>query len=57
MNEIAPIDAGHGAPAQSYLRQYELVERVRAYDPSADVDLLNKAYVFTVQAQWPAEAP
>ncbi|HAX91544.1 MAG TPA: bifunctional (p)ppGpp synthetase/guanosine-3',5'-bis(diphosphate) 3'-pyrophosphohydrolase, partial [Rhodospirillaceae bacterium] len=32
------------------LRQYELVERVRAYDPEADEDLLNRAYVFSMQA-------
>ncbi|NMM44451.1 bifunctional (p)ppGpp synthetase/guanosine-3',5'-bis(diphosphate) 3'-pyrophosphohydrolase [Rhodospirillaceae bacterium KN72] len=31
------------------MRQYELVERVRAYDPGADEDALNKAYVFTVK--------
>ncbi|WP_121114817.1 RelA/SpoT family protein [Croceibacterium ferulae] len=31
------------------LRQYELVERVKAYDPNADEALLNRAYVFTVQ--------
>ncbi len=35
---------------QSYLRQFELVERVKAYDPSADESLINRAYVFTVQA-------
>lgn len=32
------------------LRQYELVERVKAYDPTADEALLNKAYVFTMKA-------
>ncbi|MFN7176596.1 MAG: RelA/SpoT family protein, partial [Thermaurantiacus sp.] len=32
------------------LRQYELVERVRAYDPEADEDLLNRAYVFSMKA-------
>ena len=32
------------------LRQYELVERVKAYDPSADEDLLNRAYVFSMKA-------
>ncbi|WP_448192826.1 RelA/SpoT family protein [Azospirillum sp. sgz301742] len=32
------------------IRQYELVERVRAYDPSADEDLLNRAYVFSMKA-------
>jgi GTP diphosphokinase / guanosine-3',5'-bis(diphosphate) 3'-diphosphatase len=32
------------------LRQYELVERVMAYDPDADEDKLNRAYVFTMMA-------
>ncbi len=32
------------------IRQFELVERVRAYDPSADEDLLNRAYVFSMKA-------
>ena len=32
------------------LRQVELVERVLSYDPHADEDLLNRAYVFTVKA-------
>ncbi len=31
------------------LRQYQLVERVKEYDPDADEALLNRAYVFTVQ--------
>ncbi|MEP2234572.1 MAG: bifunctional (p)ppGpp synthetase/guanosine-3',5'-bis(diphosphate) 3'-pyrophosphohydrolase [Alteripontixanthobacter sp.] len=31
------------------LRQYELVERVKEYDPSADEAALNRAYVYTVQ--------
>jgi GTP pyrophosphokinase len=31
------------------MRQYELVERVRAYTPEVDEDRLNRAYVFTVQ--------
>lgn len=31
------------------LRQYELVERVLAYDPQADEAMLNRAYVYTVQ--------
>ncbi len=30
------------------LRQYELVERVKAYDPDADEALLNRAYVYSV---------
>ena len=31
------------------LRQYELVERVKGYDPDADEAMLNRAYVYTVQ--------
>lgn len=43
--------AAHIRPSgQAFLRQYELVERVRAYDPSADEALLNKAYVFSMKA-------
>ena len=32
------------------MRQYELVERVRKYNPSADEDLLNRAYVYAMKA-------
>ncbi len=32
------------------LRQYELVDRVLDYDPDADEALLNRAYVFSMQA-------
>src|SRR6201996_9785893 len=32
------------------MRQYELVERVRSYDPNINEDLLNRAYVFSMQA-------
>ena len=32
------------------MRQFELVERVKAYDPDADEDLLNRAYVFGIKA-------
>jgi guanosine-3',5'-bis(diphosphate) 3'-pyrophosphohydrolase len=32
------------------MRQFELVERVKAYDPDADEDLLNRAYVYGVKA-------
>ena len=32
------------------MRQYELVERVRRYNPNADEDLLNRAYVFAMKA-------
>ena len=32
------------------MRQYELVERVTKYDPDADEDLLNRAYVYAMKA-------
>ncbi|MGA8171725.1 MAG: RelA/SpoT family protein, partial [Methylocystis sp.] len=32
------------------MRQYELVERVRKYNPNVDEDLLNRAYVYAMQA-------
>lgn len=35
------------------MRQATLVERVRAYDPDADESVLNRAYVFAMQAHGP----
>ena len=32
------------------IRQYELVEKVSAYDPGTDEELLNRAYVFSMMA-------
>jgi GTP pyrophosphokinase len=32
------------------IRQYELVEKIKSYDPGADEDLINRAYVFAMQA-------
>ncbi len=32
------------------MRQYELVERVQKYDPTADEALLNRAYVYAMRA-------
>ncbi|MGH7022893.1 MAG: RelA/SpoT family protein [Caulobacteraceae bacterium] len=34
---------------RKFLRQYELIDRVRAYDPSADEALLNRAYVYAMR--------
>ena len=31
------------------LRQYELIERVRVYDPTADEAILNRAYVYAMR--------
>ena len=45
-----PVDIAAPKASQKYLRQFELVELVKKYDPSADEALLNKAYVYSVQA-------
>ena len=47
-----PASAPPPAPRsrRPIIRQYELVERVRAYDPDVDEDLLNRAYVFAMKA-------
>ena len=37
-------------PKRALMRQTELVERVKAYDPDADEALLNKAYVYAMKA-------
>ncbi|HRK65257.1 MAG TPA: RelA/SpoT family protein, partial [Terricaulis sp.] len=43
----ASQQAGAGdAPRTRYLRQFELLERVRDYDPSVDENLINRAYVY-----------
>ena len=38
--------AGAAPPRTRYLRQFELVERMRGYDPSLDENLVNRAYVY-----------
>ena len=53
--EIAPGEIAKNGPAQAevapkrarpaMMRVFELVERVKAYDPDADEDLINRAYV------------
>jgi guanosine-3',5'-bis(diphosphate) 3'-pyrophosphohydrolase len=35
--------------ARPMVRQYELVDRVKAYDPKADEDALNRAYVYSLK--------
>ena len=39
------------------LRQYELVEKVKGYDPDADEALINRAYVFSMKAHGSRPAP
>ncbi len=42
--------ARHPPARRPIMRQYELVELVRSYDPDVDEDLLNRAYVFAMKA-------
>ncbi|WP_051881932.1 RelA/SpoT family protein [Parvularcula oceani] len=45
----APPLTGKSRPP-GLIRQYELVEKVKAYDPDADAALLDRAYVFAMRA-------
>ncbi len=52
---VEPAPAPATAPAKPkekrrLMRQTELVDRVKAYDPEADESLLNKAYVYAMKA-------
>ena len=44
------VDSRPKGGGLKFLRQYELIERVKAYDPTADEALLNRAYVYAVKA-------
>ena len=48
----AAVPAPSGAPEgrARVMRQFELVERVKSYDPHANEDALNRAYVFAMKA-------
>jgi len=47
---LAKAGAGAAPVRTRYLRQFELVERVRAYDPSVDESLINRAYIYATAA-------
>jgi GTP pyrophosphokinase len=48
---VAPQGAPtNKAKTRRLMRQTELVDRVKAYDPDADEDLLNQAYVYAMKA-------
>ena len=47
----APMSAAPLKPPRPrMMRQYDLVERVRSYNPDTDEDLLNRAYVYAMKA-------
>src|SRR6266550_3802947 len=41
---------GAKSPRPRMMRQYDLVERVRSYNPDTNEDLLNRAYVYAMKA-------
>src|ERR1700691_3008182 len=44
-------DAAPPAPRKPQLtRQYELIDQVKQYNPNADEDMLNRAYVYAMKA-------
>src|ERR1700730_16159569 len=46
-----PVAAKPGkSPRSRMMRQYDLVERVRSYNPDTNEDLLNRAYVYAMKA-------
>src|SRR5690349_23180894 len=45
----APAKAAK-SPRTKMIRQYDLVERVRSYNPETNEDLLNRAYVYAMKA-------
>ena len=48
--ESASATAAPSKPARPrFLRQYELIDRVKSYDPTADEALLNRAYVYAMR--------
>lgn len=46
---IFPEIGAYGRIDQTMMRQFELVERVKSYDPNADEDAINRAYVFAMK--------
>src|SRR5579863_6330410 len=46
----APATTGSSDGRAVMMRQFELVERVKTYDPNANEDALNRAYVFSMRA-------
>ncbi len=49
---LAPLDGQAPSPKarKRLMRQYDLIERVKHYNPSANEELLNRAYVYAMRA-------
>jgi GTP diphosphokinase / guanosine-3',5'-bis(diphosphate) 3'-diphosphatase len=48
-SSLAPVRTAK-PPRPRMMRQYDLVERVRSYNPDTNEDLLNRAYVYAMKA-------
>ncbi len=48
--EAKPAAKDGKSPRAKMMRQYDLVDRVRAYNPRTEEDLLNRAYVYAMMA-------
>ena len=46
----APTPARPAKPRAGMMRQYDLVEKVRSYNPDTNEDQLNRAYVYAMKA-------
>src|SRR5438132_1105742 len=46
----SPVAERAKSPRSRMMRQYDLVERVRSYNPDTNEDLLNRAYVYAMKA-------
>ena len=49
---LVPLDAAKPPPKprKRLMRQYDLIERVKQYNPTANEELLNRAYVYAMRA-------
>ncbi|MGZ5987461.1 MAG: RelA/SpoT family protein [Rhizomicrobium sp.] len=47
---VAPVPTAKVPARRRLMRQTELVDRIKSYDPDADEALLNKAYVYAMKA-------
>ncbi|MES2751578.1 MAG: hypothetical protein V4661_09430, partial [Pseudomonadota bacterium] len=50
VSAVRPAAPVKKAARAKMMRQYDLVDRVRAYNPNTDEDLLNRAYVYAMMA-------
>src|SRR5215475_15542807 len=47
---VAPVAEPRTSQRPQMMRQYDLVERVKKYNPTTDEDILNRAYVYAMKA-------